>query len=112
MQIHPSNWDALLLQPHITQYRFTVNGSVMAADFIQGVPTIEKPMMLEPVIGRCCTGSLTIDIRQGDSGRSLKRPLWLLTAGYRPMTRRSHPTGSRRAGSSSHSAPVTEIWSR
>lgn len=68
MQIHPSNWDALLLQPHITQYRFTVNGSVMAADFIQGVPTIEKPMMLEPVIGRCCTGSLTIDIRQSDSG--------------------------------------------
>ena len=69
MQIHPSNWDLLLYQPHITQYRFTINGSVMSPDFIQGVPTIEKPMMLEPVIGRCCTGSLTIDVRQGDVDR-------------------------------------------
>ena len=66
MQIHPSNWDLLLFRPHITQYRFTINGTVMSPDFIQGVPTIEKPMMLEPVIGRCCTGSLTIDVRQGD----------------------------------------------
>ena len=66
MQIHPSNWDLLLFRPHITQYRFTINGTVMSPDFIQGVPTIEKPMMLEPVIGRCCTGSITIDVRQGD----------------------------------------------
>ena len=67
MQVHPSNWDLLLQQPHITQYRFTINDEVKTGDYIQGVPVIEKPMMLEPVIGRCCTGSLTITVRKADN---------------------------------------------
>jgi len=64
MQTHPANWDSLLVSKHIVQYRFTVNGIEYPSSYIKGTPTIEKPLMLEPVIGRCCTGSLTVMIRR------------------------------------------------
>ena len=67
MQTHPANWASLLSGPHITQYKYTINGVVCSNGNIQGTPTIEKPMMLEPVMGRCCTGTLTITIRQNEN---------------------------------------------
>lgn len=63
MQSRPDNWAAVFAVPHITEYRFLIGGSEYRESDIQGTPIIEKPLMQEPCIGRCCTGSLTIAVR-------------------------------------------------
>lgn len=64
MQARPANWETLLADlNHKTEYRYVINGVEYTGAYVQGVPAIEKPMMLQPVIGRCCTGSFTITVR-------------------------------------------------
>ena len=63
MQSRPDNWAAVFAVPHVTEYRFLIGGSEYRESDIQGTPIIEKPLMQEPCIGRCCTGSLTIAVR-------------------------------------------------
>lgn len=63
MQTAPNNWVNVFAAPHKTQYRITINGTEYPASSIMGNPNMEKPMMLEPVIGRCCTGSLNLTVR-------------------------------------------------
>ena len=62
MQSRPDNWAAVFAVPHITEYRFLIGGSEYRESDIQGTPIIEKPLMQEPCIGRCCTGSLTLAV--------------------------------------------------
>ena len=57
MQSRPDNWAAVFAVPHVTEYRFLIGGSEYRESDIQGTPIIEKPLMQEPCIGRCCTGS-------------------------------------------------------
>ena len=63
MQSRPDNWAAVFAVPHVTEYRFLIGGSEYRESDIQGTPIIEKPLMQEPCIGRCCTGSLTLAVR-------------------------------------------------
>ena len=63
MQSRPDNWAAVFAVPHVTEYRFLIGGSEYRESDIQGTPIIEKPLMQEPCIGRCSTGSLTIAVR-------------------------------------------------
>lgn len=67
MQQQPANWAAVFAVPHITEYRFLINGVEYRESDIQGTPTIEKPLMQEPCIGRCCTGLLSVTIRQHEN---------------------------------------------
>ena len=67
MQTRPDNWAAVFAAPHITEYRFLINGVEYREKDIQGTPAIERPLMVEPCIGRCCTGMLTITIRQHEN---------------------------------------------
>lgn len=64
MQNRPANWSALLSENHAVEWEFIIGGVTYTAKDIQGTPVIEKPMMAEPVIGRCCTGLLSIAVRQ------------------------------------------------
>lgn len=65
MQTRPANWETLIYDlGHKTEYRYIINGVEYTGAYVQGVPVIEKPMMLEPVIGRCCTGTFTITVRK------------------------------------------------
>lgn len=65
MQKRPANWETLLYDlNHKTEYRYIINGVEYTGEYVQGVPVIEKPMMLQPVIGRCCTGSFSITVRK------------------------------------------------
>lgn len=65
MQTRPANWEKLLYDlNHKTEYRYVINGVEYTGDYVQGVPVIDKPMMLQPVIGRCCTGTFTITVRK------------------------------------------------
>ena len=63
MQTRPVGWEALLYGAHKVEYKYIINGVEYPAEYIQGTPSIEKPLMLEPVIGRCCTGSFNITVR-------------------------------------------------
>ncbi len=67
MQSQPANWAAVFAVPHITEYRFLINGIEYRESDIQNTPTIEKPLMQEPCIGRCCTGLLSVTIRQHEN---------------------------------------------
>lgn len=67
MQTRPDNWAAVFAAPHITEYRFLINGVEYREKDIQGTPAIERPLMVEPCIGRCCTGLLTVTIRQHEN---------------------------------------------
>lgn len=63
MQNRPANWAAIFASPHVTEYRFLINGDEYREKDLQGTPILEKPLMQEPCIGRCCTGSVTLAIR-------------------------------------------------
>lgn len=63
MQTRPIGWEALLYGAHKVEYKYVINGVEYPAEYIQGTPSIEKPLMLKPVIGRCCTGSFNITVR-------------------------------------------------
>ena len=63
MQTRPVGWEALLYGAHKVEYKYVINGVEYPAEYIQGMPSIEKPLMLKPVIGRCCTGSFNITVR-------------------------------------------------
>ena len=67
MQTRPDNWAAVFAAPHVTEYRFLINGIEYREKDIQGTPAIERPLMVEPCIGRCCTGLLTVTIRQHEN---------------------------------------------
>lgn len=67
MQNRPENWAAVFAVPHITEYRFLINGVEYREKDIHGTPVIERPLMQEPCIGRCCTGTLTLVIRQHEN---------------------------------------------
>lgn len=63
MQSRPENWATVFATPHTVEYRFLIDGDEYRENDIQGTPAIEKPLMQEPCIGRCCTASLTLAIR-------------------------------------------------
>ena len=64
MQTRPQHWQELLNSNYKVEWRYIINSVEYTASYIQGTPTIEKPLMLEPVIGRCCTGTFTITVRK------------------------------------------------
>ena len=62
MQTKPTSWNSIFASPHITEYRFDVNGvSYYRAD-LKEAPVIKKPLLDKPAIGRCCTGSVQLKI--------------------------------------------------
>lgn len=63
MQTRPVGWEALLYGAHKVEYKYVINGVEYPAEYIQGTPSIEKPLMRKPAIGRCCTGSFYITVR-------------------------------------------------
>ena len=63
MQNRPTNWASVFASPHTTEYKFLINGDEYREKDIQGTPVLEKPLMQEPCIGRCCTGLITLAIR-------------------------------------------------
>lgn len=63
MQTKPTGWDALFSAAHKTEYKFIISGTTYTAQNIQGTPIITKPYMDKLCIGRCCSGTLKIQIR-------------------------------------------------
>lgn len=64
MQTAPTNWTALWNNPHRVCYRINIDGVDYTKNDFSDVPIIERPLMQEPSIGRCCTANLTLTIRQ------------------------------------------------
>lgn len=64
MQTAPINWTALWNNPHRVCYRISIDGVDYTKNDFSDVPIIERPLMQEPSIGRCCTANLTLTIRQ------------------------------------------------
>lgn len=63
MQTHPTNWETLLSGPHITEYKYVIDGVTYYGSDMQEAPTILKPLMDKPAIGRCCSGTLSMTLR-------------------------------------------------
>ena len=63
MQTHPTNWETLLAGPHITEYKYVINGVTYYGSDMQEAPTILKPLMDKPAIGRCCSGTISMTLR-------------------------------------------------
>lgn len=64
MQTLPNGWEALFNEPsHRTEYKLVIAGVTYGMDRIIGNPTLEKPLMEKPVIGRCCSGTLSVVLR-------------------------------------------------
>lgn len=64
MRTRPASWAAIFDGPHMVEYRYTINGLSYTGSDIQGTPMIERPLMTAPVVGRCCSGTLSINVRQ------------------------------------------------
>lgn len=58
----PDNWDAVAGIPHFFQWRYTIDGVEYTEADIMSPGVIKRPLMDEPCIGRCCTGSLTLSV--------------------------------------------------
>ena len=63
MQNKPSGWADLFSKSHKTEYKFTIAGVDYTKSSIQGTPIITKPFMDSLCIGRCCSGTLSFQIR-------------------------------------------------
>lgn len=62
MQAHPTNWQSLLSTSHFTEYKYVIDGVDYLDSDIQGTPSILKPLMDRPCIGRCCSGTVTLSV--------------------------------------------------
>lgn len=62
MQTKPANWAALFNASHKTEYKFVINGVDYTGSNISGTPTISKPLLDKPALGRVCTGSLSLTV--------------------------------------------------
>lgn len=67
MQTRPSNWSALFAAPHKTEYRFVIDGVTFDGGSVQGTPTITKPLLDKPALGRVCTGSVSVTLHPGNT---------------------------------------------
>lgn len=67
MQTKPSGWAELFASSHKTEYKFVIDGVEYTKSNIQGTPIITKPYMDKLCIGRCCSGTLSLQIRPIDS---------------------------------------------
>lgn len=67
MQTKPSGWAELFSSSHKTEYKFVIDGVEYTKNNIQGTPIITKPYMDKLCIGRCCSGTLSLQIRPIDS---------------------------------------------
>ena len=67
MQTKPSGWAELFASSHKTEYKFVIDGVEYTKNNIQGTPIITKPYMDKLCIGRCCSGTLSLQIRPIDS---------------------------------------------
>ncbi len=62
MQTRPNNWETLFNGAHKTEYKYVIGGVDYYGDNVKGTPTITKPLLEKPAIGRTCTGSLSLNI--------------------------------------------------
>lgn len=64
MQTRPKNWETLFAGPHKTEYKFLIAGEEYRGSDLQGTPTLLKPLMDRPSVGRCGSGTLTLSVRK------------------------------------------------
>lgn len=63
MQKAPAGWTAIFDDSqHRVEYQYVINGIVYSASEIRGTPVIDRPLMREPVIGRCCSGTFSVNV--------------------------------------------------
>ena len=63
MQTQPALWADIFNAPHKTEYRLVINGKEYLGDHMQGTPTITKPLLEKPTIGRVCSSTLSAVIK-------------------------------------------------
>ena len=63
MRTPPALWEELFNAHHITEYYFEIDGTIYEEEDVRDTPIIERNLTREPVIGRCCTGSLTLTVQ-------------------------------------------------
>lgn len=68
MRNAPANWTSITAGSYTHEYRIAIYSSsdtptYYYEDNIQGTPIIEQPLIKEPMIGRCCTATLTLTLR-------------------------------------------------
>ena len=82
MQTKPANWDTLLAQSHKVEYKVEIDGVEYFAEQMQGIPSISKPLLEKPTIGRVCSATFTVTIRPYEDipipRSSLVRVFWRL----------------------------------
>lgn len=64
MQTKPSGWDDLFSTSHKTEYKFIINGIEYSGSDIQSTPIITKAFADRLTIGKCCSGTLRLDVRK------------------------------------------------
>lgn len=63
MQTRPAKWAAIFAAPHKTEYKAQIAGVEYGSDRIMATPSITKPLLEKPTIGRVCSATLSIQIR-------------------------------------------------
>ena len=58
MQNRPDSWDRIFAARHKTEYRIDINGVSYQGIDLKDAPSIKKPLLDKPAVGRCCIGSL------------------------------------------------------
>lgn len=58
MQNKPNSWDSIFAAHHKTEYRVEIDGVSYQGTDLKDPPSIKKPLLDKPAIGRCCIGSL------------------------------------------------------
>ena len=68
MQTAPTNFQSYFeASDHSAQYKLVINGVDYTAEHIQTAPRLVRPMMDKPVIGRVCSATLTVTVREREN---------------------------------------------
>lgn len=62
MQALPEKWADIFASPHTTEYKVDIAGIEYYSDHIMQSPTITKPLLEKPTIGRVCSATFSVTI--------------------------------------------------
>ena len=63
MQTAPSNWAAIFAAPHKTEYKLIIGDKEYLGNRIRGIPSITKPLLEKPAIGRVCSATMSVTVQ-------------------------------------------------
>lgn len=63
MQTAPANWATIFAAPHKTEYKFIIGDKEYLGDRIRGIPSITKPLLEKPAIGRVCSATMSVTVQ-------------------------------------------------